>query len=445
LVIENTLRDSGLSAFYARKKSQDILLVKKAIWLYFFLLIFEGALRKWFLPFLATPLLIVREPIAIYIVFLCIKNKLFPQSAMLSIFVITGFISIFLAIFLGHQNLFVALFGARVFLLHIPVMFVMGYLFSQDDIFMLGKVMLWLTIIMAVIIFLQFYSPQSAWINRGIGGDEAGAGYQGALGYMRPPGTFSFTNGTTSFFSFAAPFIVYFLFNKKYHVNKFLLYGATLGLLIAVPLSISRALLFNVVLVVIFLLIISLRSPKVLAGTIAGAAVLAIVILVLAQIESIGIALDVFTARFDTASAAEGGIEGALIDRFLGGMMNALFSSTDIPFWGLGVGMGSKVGAMLLTGSRGYLLPEGEWGRVIGELGIILGLTVIFLRISMSFSFLIRSYKLAMKNNPMAWLLMSTGFVPLLQGQWGQPTNLGFYIITGGVIMATIRGKGTVA
>ena len=42
--------------------------IKIAIWLYFFLWIFEGALRKWVLPSLATPLLIVRDPIAIFII-----------------------------------------------------------------------------------------------------------------------------------------------------------------------------------------------------------------------------------------------------------------------------------------------------------------------------------------------------------------------------------------
>ena len=42
--------------------------LKIAIWLYFLLWIFEGALRKWVLPSLATPLLMVRDPIAIYII-----------------------------------------------------------------------------------------------------------------------------------------------------------------------------------------------------------------------------------------------------------------------------------------------------------------------------------------------------------------------------------------
>ena len=39
--------------------------LKIAIWLYLLLWIFEGALRKWILPSLATPLLVVRDPIAI--------------------------------------------------------------------------------------------------------------------------------------------------------------------------------------------------------------------------------------------------------------------------------------------------------------------------------------------------------------------------------------------
>ena len=439
MIIEPTLRDSGLTAYYARKKNDDILLIKKAIWIYFFLLIFEGALRKWFLPFLATPLLIVREPVAIYIIFLSVKNKLVPSSAILTIFIISSLFSIFTAIFLGHQNLLVALFGARIYILQLPVMFIIGNLFTYNDLVKLGKIMLWLTIIMAIIIFLQFFSPQTSFVNRGVGGDEGGSGYLGALGYMRPSGTFSFTNGTTAFFSFASPFIVFFALNKSHNINKFLLIGAAIGLFIAVPLSISRALMFNVVLTILFALVIMMRNPKYLGSVIGGAVVLVVVFILASQISSVATALEVFTARFDNASEVEGGLEGSIIDRFLGGLVKALFSSTNIPFWGYGIGMGSKVGSMLLTGGRGYLLPEGEWGSVIGEQGIIFGLTVVLLRIYMSFSLLLKSFTLISKNNILPWLFMSTGFVLLLQGQWGQPTGLGFYVITGGTIMAAIR------
>lgn len=40
---------------------------RMALWIYLFLLIFEGALRKWFLQPLATPLLLVRDPIVIWL------------------------------------------------------------------------------------------------------------------------------------------------------------------------------------------------------------------------------------------------------------------------------------------------------------------------------------------------------------------------------------------
>ena len=63
---------------------------------------------------------------------------------------------------------------------------------------------------MTLLIALQFYSPQSAWVNRGIGGDIKGGGFTGALGYFRPPGTFSFTTGVSQFFSFTAAFIIFF-------------------------------------------------------------------------------------------------------------------------------------------------------------------------------------------------------------------------------------------
>jgi len=51
--------------------ASDHAFIKKLIWAYFFLLLFEGALRKWFLPGLSNGLLIIRGPIVIWIYYLC--------------------------------------------------------------------------------------------------------------------------------------------------------------------------------------------------------------------------------------------------------------------------------------------------------------------------------------------------------------------------------------
>ena len=123
-------------------------------------------------------------------------------------------------------------------------MFAIGKIFNHEDVEKLGKATLWISLPMVVLTGLQFYSPQSAWVNRGVGGDESGAGFQGALGFFRPPGTFSFTNGNALFFAFTSVFIFYFLLQPN-KINKTLLICSGIALIASVPISISRTLIFQ--------------------------------------------------------------------------------------------------------------------------------------------------------------------------------------------------------
>lgn len=414
--------------------------LKVGIWVYFLLLIFEGALRKWFLPFLATPLLVVRDPIAIWLVLKAWQRGLLPTSLYLSGVVVTGVVSIFTAIFLGHGNLFVALFGARILLFHYPIIFVMGSVFTQEDVIKIGRATLWITIPMTVLIAMQFYSPQSAWVNRGVGGDIAGAGYSGAMGFFRPPATFSFTTGTSSYYSFAACFIFYFWFDLK-NVNKLALLGATLGLLAAIPLSISRTVLFQVGVAFIFTVIAVSRKPKYAGKLIIASIGVVAILAVLSQTSFFNTATEAFTSRFDSASDTEGGLKGTIGDRVLGGTISTLNSSVDQPYFGYGIGMGTNVGSMLLSGDRKFLIAEGEWGRLLGELGPLLGLFVISLRTGLTIKIAIGCYKKLAKGDFLPWLLLSYGALALAQGNWAQPTNLGFSIVIGGLMMASLNSK----
>src|SRR5579871_6825378 len=54
--------------------------LRRLIWLYFWLLLFEGALRKWFVPGLSNALLIVRDPVAVAIYALAVRDRVFPAS-----------------------------------------------------------------------------------------------------------------------------------------------------------------------------------------------------------------------------------------------------------------------------------------------------------------------------------------------------------------------------
>src|SRR5690606_18688103 len=119
-------------------------LLKQGIWIYFLLLLFEGALRKWVLPGLATPLLLVRDPVAIALIYVTWKNGLLPRNLYLSWIVFLGIIGIFTAVFFGHGNFYVALYGARILLLHVPLIFVIGSIFNQEDVIEMGKATLWI-------------------------------------------------------------------------------------------------------------------------------------------------------------------------------------------------------------------------------------------------------------------------------------------------------------
>ena len=412
--------------------------LKKGVWIYFILLIFEGALRKWFLPGLSTPLLIIRDPVAMWLIFTAWREKLLPSTAYLSVMVGVALFSMLTAMVIGHGNLFVAIYGARILLLHFPLIFVIGRVFNRDDVIQLGKVTLWITIPMTVLLVLQFYSPQSAWVNRGVGGDMEGAGFSGALGYMRPPGTFSFTNGTTLYYSFAASFIVYFWLQPK-GVNRLILIGATAGLLAAIPLSISRGLFFQVVLSLVFAILTAISNPKYFGQILVSAVIILVAFGLLSYTSFFQTATKAFFTRFELANKGEGGVESVLVDRFLGGLVGGLTSSSRQPFFGFGIGIGSNVGSLLVHGGEGLVLGEGEWGRWIGEVGPLMGLIIVYIRLSLGVKIALACLQRLKMGDLLPWMLLSFGLINIAQGGWAQPTSLGFSIFISGLMLASFR------
>lgn len=414
--------------------------LKWGIWAYFLLLIFEGALRKWLLPGLATPLLIIRDPVALWLLLtLARRRDLFPMNGYIIIMAIIAVVGMITAVLLGHGNLPVALFGARILLIHFPLIFVIGRIFTRSDVVAVGRVMLWITIPMAVLNFLQFYSPQSAWVNRGVGGDMEGAGFGGALEFYRPPGTFSFTTGNVQFFSLAVCFILYFWLNPK-QVNRLLLAAATVALLAAVPVTISRTLFFQIGISILFAVVAVVIKPgyaKQVLLIIAGSLV---IVALLSQTQFFETAILAFTTRIQEANEYEGGFGGGTIGtRFLGGLIGSVTNLSKLPFFGHGLGMGTNVGSMLLVGGRTFLIAEEEWGRVMGELGLFMGFTVILLRLVLTATITLDSYRRLRAGDLLPWMLLSYGFMLLVQGDWSKPTPLGFYTLVGGLLLACLQ------
>ena len=154
--------------------------------------------------------------------------------------------------------------------------------------------------------------------------------------------------------------------------------------------------------------------------------------------------VEVFTARFEGANEAEGGVEGVLLDRYLGGLIVA-FAAADIPLLGYGLGIGTNVGARLMGGnmySFGFN-GEVEWQRIVGECGFVLGVTIILMRLLFGLKMLQKAWlRLRDDADLLPWMLAAGMILCVPQGQWGIPTNLGFSVLLGGMTLAAIRTTG---
>lgn len=420
------------------KRNSKIKQLKTGIWLYLWLLLFEGALRKWFLPGLATPLLLVRDPVGVWLIARALSLKVLPINGYIIAALFISTLCFISTLLLGHGNLLVALYGLRTLIIHFPLVFVIGAVFDRNDVLRVGQIMLYTSLPMIVLVIVQFYSPQSAWVNIGVGGDTAGAGFSGALGYFRPPGTFSFTNGNTLYWIFIIPFLFYFLLNKK-EINSLALLLSIGAFILSIPFSISRALFFQTILSLVFLLIAVVFNPKTGLRLILSLIFLGGIIVVVLQNNVVSTATEVFTTRFESANENEGGLEGVLIDRFLGGMVGAITNSEDLPLFGYGLGMGTNVGSQLMAGKRIFLIAEEEWGRIIGELGILLGLLLIVIRISLAARLAKSSFTSLRSGDLLPWFLLSVSALIITQGGWAQPTSLGFFVILSGLQLASLK------
>ncbi len=427
---------------------RSLSIYKWGVWLYLLLLIFEGALRKWFLPGFATPLLVVRDPIVIWLVLVGL-SKGWLNNRYVYVVMAVSTISL-LSIPLSHANLWVGLFGWRIYFFHLPFIFVIGRLFDREDLLWVGKILIYLSIPMTALVVTQFYSSPTDWVNIGIGG-EGTAGFGGAMGYMRPPGTFSFISGYVAFQAVVGGYLLYYLFSNRgltseHRLPVWLLYVALGCYIITIPTSISRTHFFQTIVLLLFVSGVAIFNRGYRIALFGSMVVLSVAFVVVNSLGLIDDSLMAFVSRFESASISEGGLEGTLGDRYVGGLLRGLFDFSHPPF-GYGIGIATNVGSSMLgIDMWHYFDGENEWGRVVGECGLLLGWTIISVRLLISF-WLFRLALRSMRSRGgdlMPWFLSAPMLLMFPQGQMAIPTNLGFCILSAGLVIASLKVEGGV-
>jgi len=412
--------------------------IQLLLWTYFWLVIFEGAIRKWVLPGLSSPLLLIREPIALAAFALgwpYLTRR--PWSSWVGLLWIIGFSGLFLAISVGHRDIPTALFGARILWFHLPLIFLFASVFTRDDVISFAKTIAFLAIPMALLIAMQYSLPQSHFVNVAPGGEEGG-GFSGALGKFRPPGTFSFTNGLSEFYGLAAACVLALVVSGPKPLPKWI-WLSSASLIVALPVSISRSLLFKYVLATASAVVASALSGRNMKNFLVGGVVLCLVALAATRIPVVQDAQKAFAARWEMATEAEGdgeGVQGVLERRVGGSTIGAVAESFTAPLLGYGIGLGSNFGATRVAGKKAFLVGEGAWPVTIGELGPILGLILLGLRVALAVSLLRRAVFQAKHANALPLIIGGYALVMVVMGGTAQPTELGFVVLGAGLMLA---------
>jgi len=413
--------------------------VQLLLWSYFWLLIFEGALRKWIVPGLSDPLLLARDPICLAAIVLgwpYLMNGI-NQICIVTLYSIAG-LAMVLAMLVGHKDWFTALFGARIILLHFPLIFLFGAVFTRDDAWKFARALLLISIPMTVLIAFQFSLPQDHFINIAPGG-EGSAGFSGALDKFRPPGTFSFISGLSNFYGLTAAVFAGWITSGPKPLPKWIWLSAV-ALIFALPLSISRTLLFNYALVVGMTVFACLLAGKAIKNFFLGFAIVAVIAFSLSETPLFNEANEAFFARWDDATELEGGhrgVVGVLDVRVLGVLKDGFDIASESPLFGLGIGMGTNIGAKRLSGALEFLIAESEWGLIMGELGLFLGTLYIVFRLMLSVYLIKLGFKNAINGNTLPLILSAFVLPSLILGQTSQPTSLGFIIFGAGLMYAS--------
>ncbi len=428
----------GLRSNTIIHRSAELLWLKRWIWLYFWLLIFEGVLRKWLLPQLSMPLLVVRDPVLLVIYWMAFRSGRVHSPHLLALGVVSVPLILLASIQVasGTNSCVIALYGLRSYLLHLPLIVIISETFTFEDVKQVGRWLLILSVPIALLMLAQYRAPVSSWLNAGAGGTPGQM--RSAGDHVRAAGPFSFATGTTCFFALAEAFLLYALSRPRTY-SKWILVPSVAAVIIALPLSGSRTLLFVTAAVVIWASFAIVRIPGQLprlAGIIVVFGLGSIAVLWVPAIhESIG----TFQNRWQQASAGEGDVKDVLSLRVLGVIMGGVEAAETVPWIGKGIGMGSNVAAYLETGSQSFLLAEMEWPRVVLELGPILGLAFMTFRILVCWTLFVSALRALGRRSSLSWLLVPATVPFLIINSMEQPTNLGFMVLSAGLCLAAAK------
>lgn len=415
------------------EQQASLITARRLLWFYCIVWLIEGALRKWVLPQFSLQLLLVRDPIALLIYFYAGRARVFPTNGWLAfLWLITALIALQAGIHFasGDVTWAVAAFGVRTFFLHMPLIWIVPALFGRKEIAALGKWVLFIAPFLAILMVVQFKVGGDHWLNAATlkGGAQIGS----VFGKIRPPALFSFISGPIHYFALVTAFAMGGVLTKKLYPQWLLAVGAV-SVLMAMAVSASRGLVIGCLLVAAAGLVVGLATGKRVGSMVALGAGLLVAVTMLATFGVMKEGVAAFMDRW--GSEEETGASGGRVmtQRVGGGFISAFVWAGRAPIMGLGVGSSSNLAAERKNFDIGV---EGEWERVIYEVGPVTGFMYLGFRAALAIHMIMLGIGAIRTGNFLCFLLGSACFFDILSGNVRQVTSYGYTVVCAGLCLA---------
>jgi hypothetical protein len=351
----------------------------RLIWAVMFLVVCEGALRKWAFPGLQQQIYLLKDAILIvaYLAFLLSRP---PAGAHLS--AMTGLRSLLVLslAYFGLQvfnpnspSILLSLFGLKNYLLYVPLAFVVPYMFSSSaDVERKLQNYAFLMLPFAALGLVQFVFPPGHWINGYVSNDSENlrAAIMFGVGdseHARTTGTFPFIGGYTTFLSAMVCLGAALATNNKWRISgnlwPLLLVVVTIAAMFTTG---SRAPIYSLIITSPLMFFIwrfaGLVPMTMMIRIVAMWAIIAVAVLLLSS----G-AIDAYQYRAEHSDNP--------IDRIFSPITEAYEVVGETPV--IGTGMASTHGAAInITGTDSWwwlqgVFVEAETARIVQETGII--------------------------------------------------------------------------
>jgi hypothetical protein len=348
--------------------------------------VFEGVVRKWVLPDLGQAVYFAKDVLLLggYVGFfaprMVQRRPLFerhPANPVLALLLVLGLCELANP---ALATVRVGLFGLKAYLLDVPLLYLVPRAFPDArELRKIWVALLACAAIPVVLGIFQFSAPADSELNRYAWEDEVGTESIATFGEankVRITGTFSYISGYTVYLTVVVLMGFPIVLSERSRWIRCAAYGVMILALGNLFMTGSRGPLLTLAVASVALLLLAFRH-----GVFVGsrAALVVLVMLPVAVVVAQNAFPEAWATFFERVSENED-----VGERLTGIVSNPVATADAAGLFGYGIGSTHQAAGFLIPDGTAYIRPpeaEGEWERIILELGPIGFVLVVLVRI----------------------------------------------------------------